>query len=60
MDTIGQLQPYAYLVPEKYKSDLGFRVAFKLEGLRILRDQSQVPVELRDELRNFIDALEDE
>ena len=55
-DTIGRLQKYAYLVPEEHKLYVGSRVGFSKEGLEILATHSLVEVELKDDIREFLNA----
>ena len=53
---IVRLQKYAYLVPEEHKLDVGSRVCFSKEGLEILATHSLVEVELKDDIREFLNA----
>ena len=59
-DTIGKMQAYAYLVPERYKNYYPQmkRFGFNLEGLKLLRDHPFVSEDLRAYLKNFICAVE--
>ena len=60
-DTIGRLQKYAYLVPEEHKLYVvGSRVGFSKEGLEILATHSLVEVELKDDIREFLNAISDD
>jgi hypothetical protein len=59
MSDIGELQEYAFLVPVEFKVYLRSvdRVAFTLDGLKFLRDHPVVPLELRDDLADFIESI---
>ena len=63
-DTISRLQKYAHLVLDKYKVQLTPKVngvdryCFSITGLKILRDHPSIESELRDDLCDFIAALE--
>jgi len=54
------LQSYA-LVPDEYKVyiDQAKHFSFNLESLKVLRDHSLVPLELRLELIEFVCDIED-
>ena len=59
-DTIGKLTKYAHLVPAEHKNYIAQakRFGFSLEGMKILRDHPQVPPEIRQDLADFIFAVE--